>query len=512
MRSSEAHQRRRAKSGILVAIFCFGMATVFLVGCMTDGRLDREVITSRLESAKVWTVTGEDKGESGPLLLEGKLALADALRLALANNRELLAVRQEREVARGRVLESYGQALPHISANGGYTRLDEVSRIEVGPQSLSLGFEDNHSVELTVRQPIFHGAAIPSALRVARLYASWSDETIRATTEATIFQVTKAYYDWILARQLAAVDEQALAFARTLVNDVKRKKANGLASEYDVLRAEVELSNARAQSIQTRNACDMALMALLKLMGVSLNSRVEPADELSYKQEVISLEDALRSAMTNRAELLQAEYSVRMQKEAVKIASSAYWPKLDAFFSQKWAKPDPHSAMREEWGDAWTAGVGLNLPLFDGFERKGKLVQERARLIQSEIRLRSQEQAVALEVQQAILNLRNAEELVESQKMNLTRAEEGLRLVQAGYQQGVQNELAVLDARTALSRARALYYEALHSHMVARLAVERACGRLLSKTVLLPGPPSEKLPQVEGAPANVPLKDGVLHE
>ena len=65
-----------------------------------------------------------------------------------------------------------------------------------------------------------------------------------------------------------------------------------------------------------------------------------------------------------------------------------------------------------------------------------------------------------------------------SQQMNLQRAEKGLQLVQAGYRSGVRTELDVLDAQTALVQSRALYFQALYAHTLARLNVQRAVGTL----------------------------------
>ncbi|MGQ9662407.1 MAG: TolC family protein [Kiritimatiellia bacterium] len=486
---------------LLLPVF---LAVFYCLGCATRGpSIIDEVQQSHFPSVRNRWAGFASREESDPVL-EGKLALADALKLALRYNKELQIAYEEREVAAGRVLESYGQALPHLSANAAYTRLDSVPEIEVGREKISLGFEDNYSVELTVRQPVFHGGAIPAALRAARLYTLWSDATIQGAVQGLLFQTTKAYYDWLLAQQLALADERSLEFVQALLEDVKRKRASGLVSEYDVLRAEVELSNTRAQQIRSQNSLELARTTLLKSLGVSLRSCVEPADELCHAPLSLSREEALRTALEQRPELFQAEYALRMQREAVRAARSAYSPKLDFFFNHKWANPDPHSSTRDEWGDAWTVGLAMSLSIFDGFERRGKLVQERARLTQAELRLRSQEETVAFEVEQALLNLRNAEELVESQRKNLGRAEEGLRLAQAGYRQGVQNELAVLDARTALSRARTLYYEALYAHMLARLGVQRAMGTL---TINWDAVAARKNPEAAGGQNNLSEKD-----
>lgn len=477
----ERHQAG-PRDGIPVVYAIGRVAVVMLVaaawpGCATRSRFAEDVSAARGLAAEQWIAETPQKKEIGPPI-EGALRLEQSLRLALEHNTELRVACAEKEAARGRVLESYARALPTVLANGGYTRLDEVNRLNIGGQAVSLGFQDNYSAGVTVRQPLFQGHAIPGALRTATLYALWSDETIRASVQGVLFRTASGYFEVLLARKLVEVHRQAERFAETLLEDVKRKRSNGTASDYDVLRAEVELSNARAELIRQRNALDIALARWIKTMGLSPRSRVEPSDELIFKPERTGMSEAIRLAHQNRPELRQAEFAVRMQREAVGIARSAYAPSVSAFFSHTWANPHPHSSMRDEWGDAWTAGLTATWPIFDGFERRGKVAQENARLRQAQTRLFGLEEAVALETQEAVLSLQNAEELVESQQLNLHRAEEGLRLVQAGYRQGVQTELAVMDAQTALTRTQALYYQALYAHMMARLNLQRATGVL----------------------------------
>ena len=110
--------------------------------------------------------------------------------------------------------------------------------------------------------------------------------------------------------------------------------------------------------------------------------------------------------------------------------------------------------------------------------REGELIAAKARLKQREIELKSVEEDVFLDVRQALLNLKNADEYVESQQLNLQHAEEGLRLAMTGYREGVNTEVEIVDARSALTEARGNYYKALFDHSMARLSLDQARGLL----------------------------------
>jgi len=446
------------------------------VGCATREATYSAILESRAESYRRWVE--EKEAGATETKLEGKLSLEDALKLALLYNKQLQAMLQEKERARGRIVESYSEALPKVNASFNYTRLDRVASFDVAGHTVSLGDVHNYSVDLKVTQPVFRGGAISAAIRAARLYSYLADEMVRGTVQNVIYQVTKAYYDVLLAKELYQINLDAVKASEAHLRDVRFKREQGAASDFDVLRAEVELSNFRAEMIKQQNRIHLAKTSLLKIMGVSQQSEVELSDSLEYEPMKPVLEEAVRIAYENRPDLYQAHLNLKLQKEAVRIAKSAYFPKIDLFFTHEWSRPNPRDTTKIEWDKAWEAGAMINIPIFDGFRRDGRLIQEKAALRQREIDLVNTEEKTLLEIQQALLSLRDAEELVESQKMNLLRAKEGLRLAQVGYREGINTEVEVVDARAAHTRAKAYYYQAIYAHCLAKLQLQKAMGLL----------------------------------
>ena len=459
----------------LVALI--GCCVLLNSGCATRKATLNDLMSARKKAGEAWV--NEIKTEQDhETRLEGKLSLQDALSLAIQHNKKLQVVLQEHEIARGGVLKSYSAALPNLSANANYTKLDETPSFDVGNQHVSMGFDNNYSAGLTVKQPIAHGGAISAGLRAARFNALLSDEKIRTAVELTVFNASRAYFEVLLANQLLQVSKSAVKSSERYLSDVQKKKNQGVASEYNVLRAKVEVSNFRAELIKQKNAVNLAITKLLHAMGMSQESDIILTDKLEHQPVKPVFEEAIRIANEKRSDLYKAELRIRMQREALRIARSRFWPQVDAFFSQEWARPDPHSSTSDEWGDAWIAGAALSFPVFDGFNRYGKVVEESARLKQAEVNLVKAEESTFLEVKQAILDIKDAEEFVESQKMNLKHTNEGLRLVQVGYKEGINTEVEVMDAQTALTRSQALFYQAIYSHTLARLYLQKAMGIL----------------------------------
>jgi outer membrane protein TolC len=201
--------------------------------------------------------------------------------------------------------------------------------------------------------------------------------------------------------------------------------------------------------------------------------------------------EAVSRAFLRRPELLRGEYNVRLTEEARKIALAGHYPRVDAFFTYLYARPDPAQPVsgRNDWGDAWQTGVEMVYDLFQGFRVVARVRQAAVDVRRSRIALEDTEEQVLKEVRDAILDLEDARRLVRSQLQNRRQAAEALRLAELGQKQGIRRQVEVLDAQTALDEAEANYAEALFSHETARLVYLRAIGALdPGPEVVLPKP------------------------
>ena len=454
------------------------LAALLLSGCDSSEQFYQEVGMSRNTAYQRWK-NRKERQELSQTRISGKLSIEDCLKLALVNNKTLQSVVSEKEIARGNELESYSAILPTVGLLGDYTRLDKVSSFDIGSgKTVTLGDLDNYSAGLKVTQPIFAGGAITAKINAGKLTSLLADQTVRAAVQDVIYQSSYAYYDVLLNQHLFQISADAVRSAQAHLNDVKQKRQGGVASDFDVLRAGVELSNFQAELIQNKNAIHIAKAKLLQIMGTSQDSSFTLSDELTYIPSRVTMEQAVEAAFRNRPDLFGRELDIKFQTELLKVARSRYWPSVNGFYDYTWAKPDPRNSTVIEWGRAWRAGVMATLPLFDGFAREGRISAQKARVKQSQIDLIDAEETALFELTKAQLSIADAEEFVQSQRLNLVRAEEGLRLAEAGFKEGTNTQVEMIDAQAALTKARAFYYQAIYSHIIAKLDLQKAMGTL----------------------------------
>jgi len=473
-RKSEVSKR---KSGIRVFLLFSVLCPLILIGCVSSEQFYEDVGLSRESAYRQWKTRKERQEQSQPRI-SGELSIINCLKLALANNKVLQRMTEEKEIARGEKLKSYSAILPTVGLTADYLRLDEVSSFTIGGMKITMGDEDNYTVGLRVSQPIYAGGAIRAKIHSARLFSLLADQTVRAAVQDLVYIATHSYYDVLLNQHLLQISADAVRSAQAHLDSVKQRRQGGIASDFDVLRAEVELSNFQAELIRNKNAINMAKTQLLKVMGVSQDSDFTLSNELVYVRSEMIMEEAVEAAYRSRPDLFSREFDIKYQKELLRIARSRYWPIISGYYDNTWSEPDPHNRMDIDWGHLWQAGVMATLPIFDGLSREGDVIAQKARVRQALINLIDAEETALFELTKALLSIEDAEEFVESQTLNFTRAKEGLRLAEVGYKQGTNTQVEMIDAQAALTTARVNHYQAIYSHIIAKLDLQKAMGTL----------------------------------
>ena len=454
-------------------LFILTTVCLLIAGCTSMDDYSSDVSRSRESAVNLWKSRKEQQ-EKAQVIISGELSLQDCIKLTLVNNKTLQSVAQNKEIARGQELSSYSGILPSVALSFNYLREDKVASI--GP--FTIGDVDNYSAKLRVTQPIYAGGSIVAGINSARLFRLITDQTVRAATQDVMYAAEHAYYDVMLNQHLLEISNDAVRSSQAHLENVRQKRKQGVASDYDVLRAEVELSNFQADLIRNKNAINISKTNLMKIMGVSQDSDFAVSEQFVYEPTDITLDNAVQLAFNNRPDLFGKEFSIKYQNELLKISKSRYYPVIAGFFEASESKPDPHNPMIIDWGNIWTAGASVTFSAFDGFNREGSVIAQKAKLKQSQIDLVDSEETALFEVNTAILGIQNASEFVDSQKLNLTRASEGLRLVEVGFREGTNTQLEMLDAQSALTQARVNYYQSIYNHNVAKLDLLKAMGTI----------------------------------
>ena len=414
----------------------------------------------------------------GIAFAEEILTLERCIDLATANNQDLKIAQKRILESKGRKQETFGNFLPMLSASGSYTRLKESPRMSVlfggMEQTFELGPDYSYSTQLTLRQPLFAWWKIYHKDEQARLNYRRVDEEYKEVKNSLIFDVKRAFYNLLLARQFVIIAEEAVDVTDSHYKTTRALYKEGRVSDYDVSRAKVQLVNNQTRLIKTRNNLKLAREELSLLLNTKLEEDWKVEGDFPREKREVSLQDALDKALRERSEIRQLMIQERVGKVSIKLARAENRPNLDFLANYQYTNPFYN---REEWGETWNVILSLNFPLFSGLSDLGRVNQAKAGLEQVKILRNQVEERIKLEVRKAIFDMEEARERIEAQEENVELARKNLGIAEERYRQGLMSEIELRDAQLSLTQADTDYFQALYDYNVAGAFLDRAIGK-----------------------------------
>jgi outer membrane protein TolC len=328
---------------------------------------------------------------------------------------------------------------------------------------------------------VYSGGRVSAALRAAKLTSKIAVHSFESIVADKILEVRKAFYRVLLSQSLISVREQSIALLERQLADTKHRFDVGAVPQFNVLRAEVELANARPPLIRAQNALRLSRESLVKLLALDSDgsdgefTSIEFTGQLAQTISSHKLSDSLALALARRPELKQAQLQVQLARENVTATAAGYKPELAVFANYEIR----NSLFGVDVGDdihGWTIGARASWNIFDGMLTKGKMEQARSQQAQYELTAADIRRSVELEVRQAYSDYIQALELIEASQKTVSQAEESLRLAEARFRAGAGTQLDVLSAQTALTEAASNKVIALHDYNIALATLERAIG------------------------------------
>lgn len=411
--------------------------------------------------------------------LEGKIALAEAINLALHQNPEVLTALREVERKHGRVVEVRAKALPHLALNTYYGETDP-RLISSGSQSIQASTQNKSwSISLEVKQVLYSGGSVLASIRSAKLSEDASFYGLRDTIDKVVSQVRQQFSQVLATKALIEVAQESVELADQQLQDATNRFQAGTVPRFNVLRAEVEVASVKPNLIRAKNEHLIATLQLAKTLGLDAAPAGKPTfscvGELQVSGRPLDLADSLNLARARRPLLKSRRQEILIQKENVTIAQAGYKPRLEASASYRLVNK-PASTSLDETLNGYFLGLTGSWNIFDSFETKGQVAQARAEMEKSVLSYEDAVQTVELEVQKAYSDLQQYKETIESQQQNVKQAVEALRLAQERLSAGAGTQLEVLDARVALTRARTTELQARSEYVRSLAEYDRATG------------------------------------
>lgn len=396
------------------------------------------------------------------------LNLPRTIDLALQNNHSVKSAQWTYEAAKAGVSQAAAAKNPSV----GYEYNAKRSSVN-GQNALQNGTSKSFGNQFAVTVPIY-SAARDAAVEAARYTREGKGAALEAQYQTSKLQAAKDYYGLIMNRNKVDIAQQSVRDYDAHLTNVNQQYAVGIVAKSDVLASKTSLAEAQTNLVSTKNAADIAESTLNKYIGLPVATKVETADrELGYAPYNVTLEQARAYAMLHRAELVEAAMAVKQAEENVNKAKAGHLPSVDGSLSKSWGG-DSWSGTGDS--NSWTIGAGVTWSIWDGGATNESIKVQKANLEAAKEANLEQIDAVALQVHQAYLDMKAAEQTINSTRVAVEQGQENFRIATLRYRAGVGINLDVLDAETKLSTARNNYVDALYNYNIAVATLEQAMG------------------------------------
>ncbi|HVZ39176.1 MAG TPA: TolC family protein [Candidatus Kapabacteria bacterium] len=422
-----------------------------------------------------------------PSLLEAQtatpLSMSDAISTAMSNNRQLAISRMAIDNADQQVREAYSGTLPSVTLNGRYTRNIQ-KQVFYFPGSdgitrpIKIGSDNQVAADITVNQIVYNSAAF-NAPDAAESYAKVSRQQLRADAVQTVYDVKRAYYGALLAREALRVNEALLANSEENLKNAQQLVKAGLRPEFDQLRAQVQVENLRPVVVQARDSYQQAIDNLKLLLGYTPDHDITLSDSLMRPAAGQKVEPGIAEATAtleqSNAQVQTLKALADVNREYIEIKRSDYLPTVSLFGTyQLQSQSDNFSGL--SFQPSSYVGLNLSYNLFSGGKTDAQMQEARLAWEQSKVKVLQAQDAMKTQLGIVLRKIDVARQRVGTADMTITEAQRAYTIATTAYKAGTGTQLQISDADLALAQSRLNQLNAVYDYSMALAELEQLMG------------------------------------
>lgn len=408
------------------------------------------------------------------------LSVDSLLQLGMAQNVQLRILRQQEEMARSRAKTTRTAKLPEVQVGlkGGYLGQPIVFREGLSHPTRPQSPHWLQNYEIDLSQPIYQGGRIRYSIekadieqKIAELQTLQNEADIKLALLEQYMQLFSLYkQQTVLARNIEESTKR--------LENIKSKKQQGLITNNDVLRSELQLTNDRLALQEVDNSLTLMSQQLDILLGLDEQTLIVPDTTLLRQINPTSdyadyLQKAYRDDWTIRRLRQETQLALNNQR----LVKAEFLPQLSLYAGNTLARPITRT-MADYYNNSWNIGLTLSYPLSSLYKNRHKLEEARLNIDASQQQEELRKQSLRMEIRTALIRHQEAQDRVKALELSVRQARENYRIMRNRYfgQLSILTDLldansVLLDAELQLTTARArviyTYYE-----------LQKACGLL----------------------------------
>jgi outer membrane protein TolC len=435
----------------------------------------------------------------GSLFAQQKLPLTveQAVQTGLENSKMLKASQYKVVAAEAKTSETDALGLPSLKLNAAYTKLSTVDPFTLkfpaygtvqadnrtvlfNTVAAQLGdnITNNYTLRATVQQPLYTGNKISSASDIAEYSYEATKQDFSKDRSDLIYNIKSAYWNVYRAKEFKKVVDENVGQIKAHAVDAENMMKQGLLTNNDLLKVQVQLSDALVRQIDAKNNVLLATFALNNTLGLPLSTEIEILSPLQpdavSAQEIDGL---VKKAVENRPEVLGMNARLKMSESNLSMARSGWYPQIYLVGNYNYLRPNQRVfPTKDQFKGTWDVTLSMSYDLWNWNTSGSQSTQAEAQLSQTEQGLSQLKDGITLEVTQSYLALSQAKERAAVARQGVEQAEENYRVTNERYRKGLNVNSDLLDAEVALLTAKLNFTQSLVDYELAAARLSKSIG------------------------------------
>ena len=408
--------------------------------------------------------------------VEDVFTLEQTIRQAIKANLGLKSSREDTNAAASARLKQRSNFLPTLGATYKYKRNYEERTTAVYGITTP---KNKYTLTGTFTQPVFTGFSLINKYKIAGFSLDLARLNEKTTRQAVVFEANKVYFNLLKAQKLAAIAREAVTQISAHKDVAKNFYEVGMTPLNDLLKAQVELANARQDFIVAQNNLETAKSNFNILLRRKINAPVKLKDIIDYCFFEKKIDFCFDMAEKNRLEIKAAELQVEIAQKELKLGKTDYYPSitLQGNYYKVGTDFDADGGDGISDPDSWDITATASWNFWEWGKTRYGVKEKLSALAQARYQQDEIIDNIHLEVKQAYLNTKESEQNIMAVKKAIEQARENFRISEERYKEQMDTSTDVLDAQTLLSRTMTNYYNALYDLKISKAYLYWAMGR-----------------------------------
>lgn len=416
------------------------------------------------------------------------LDLTTALKIAHDNNPTIKIAELEIQRVDYSKKEAMGNLLPSLSASGQYTNSimksvmfmpESFSAMMGGQKYMEIGYKNSYTGTVSAALPLVN-FSLWEQIKSKQNEIDLILEKARASKIDMTKQVKDAYFAVLLAKNSLKVLERSINNAKETLKTTETSFEQGVVSEYDLIRAKVQVNNLNPTYISAKNGLELAILQLKMILSLPQDQEivfVENLEDFSGRIISVSAAESERAA-NNNSDIRQLDLNIASLQHSLRMVNSQHLPSLSAFGQYTYqTQAEDFKFADYNWVGSAAVGLQLSIPIFNGRTVVNKAKQLKISLQELELQKQYASDGIELQIQAAINSMKAAQEQLLVNKDAISQAERGYEIAKVRYQTGSGTILELNDSELSMTQANLNYQQSLYDFLTAQTNLEKVLGK-----------------------------------